>query len=481
MPLNQISPDQKIPKRIFVPMTRKKIVIATAILVVLSLAAIMIFSGSGSQNYTITTTVQRGAFEVLVYSTGQLEAQSSENIEIPAILRDRNVRIYEIKITDLIEEGTVVDSGDYVATLDQKTVEEILAAELEELEMDINSFDDAKMDSNLTLSNYRDQIINAREDVEEKQIVLDESIYESPAIIRKAEMDLDKARRKLEQEINGYQLRERQSISQVERRAIELRRQQERVDLLRQVLNSLTIYAPKQGMVIHSRDRSRQKIKIGSNVSFWMPVIATLPDLSSMQSLTWVNEIDISKVAVGQKVLIGIDALPGRELEGEVSSVANIGQPMPRSDAKVFEVKINVIGEVNDLKPAMTTSNVIHTGIYSDTLFIPSEAVFTNDTLQYVYLEQGGGIVKQIVDLGDQNENYILIRKGLKENDKILLTVPVDDESLVFEGMDLYEEIKERKLKEAKEAKEALESQKTVINQSEATPNDRRNEINNLP
>jgi hypothetical protein len=294
-------------------------------------------------------------------------------------------------------------------------------------------------------------------------------------------MDLDKARRKLEQEINGYQLRERQSISQVERRAIELRRQQERVDLLRQVLNSLTIYAPKQGMVIHRRDRSRQKIKIGSNVSFWMPVIATLPDLSSMQSLTWVNEIDISKVAVGQKVLIGIDALPGRELEGEVSSVANIGQPMPRSDAKVFEVKINVKGAVNDLKPAMTTSNIIHTGIYSDTLFIPSEAVFTNDTLQYVYLEQEGGIVKQVVDLGDQNENYILIRKGLKENDKLLLTVPVDDESLVFEGMELYEEIKARKLKEAKEAKEALESQKTVINQSEDNPNGRRNGRNNLP
>ena len=55
-----------------------------------------------------------------------------------------------------------------------------------------------------------------------------------------------------------------------------------------------------------------------------------------MLSTTYVNEIDISSIKVGQKVILGIDAMPEKELEGEVVSVANIGQPMPRSDAKVF-------------------------------------------------------------------------------------------------------------------------------------------------
>jgi len=114
-------------------------------------------------------------------------------------LQDRELRIYEINITDLVEEGTVVDSGDYVATLDQKTVEEVLNTSKKELKTAINEFDDAKMDSNLTLSTVSDEIINAREEVEEYQIVLDESGYESPSVIRKAEMDLDKAHRKLEQ------------------------------------------------------------------------------------------------------------------------------------------------------------------------------------------------------------------------------------------------------------------------------------------
>ncbi len=459
---------------------RKKIISTTIILILISVAAFFIFTGSNNENEYITTTVKRGPFETLVYSTGQLEAQSSENIEVPQILRDRNVGIYEIKIIDLIEEGTVVDSGDYVALLDNKAVEEVLVGAQEELEQALNSYEDAKMDSNLTLSNQRDLIINAREDVEEMQIILDESVYESPAIIRKAEMNLDKARRMLEQEKKSYELRQRQAITRVERFAIELRRRQNRVNLLLEVLQSMRIHAPKQGMLVYGRDRTREKIQVGSNVSAWRPVIATLPDLSSMLSLTWVNEIDISKVQVGQKVTIGIDALPGKQLTGEVISVANIGQPMPKSDAKVFEVRVRVLGDVNDLKPAMTTSNIIQTGNWENALFIPSETVFSNDSLQYVFLEKNGSLIKQIIDKGDENENFVIVKKGLEENDRILLSMPENYDDLPFAGMEIFQEIKERKLKEENEKKNnvARSKDKSLKNRDELKQSSENKTIN---
>ena len=434
---------------------RKRIIIILALLLVVLLSVFFIFSGSPKENLNITATVQRGPFEILVYSSGQLEAQNSESIVVPESLRDRNIRIYEIKITDLVEEGTVVDSGGYVASLDHKAVEEVLINAQEDLEQAMNSFEDAKMDSNLTLSNARDLIINAREEVEEMQIVLDESKYESPAVIRKAEMDLDKAKRMLDQEIKGYELKERQAASRVERSKIELRQRQNRVDKLIEVYHSLKIYAPKPGMVIYGRDRTREKIKVGSAVSPWNPVIATLPDMSTMQSITYVNEIDISKVKVGQKATLGIDALPDKVMDGEVISVANIGQPMPKSDAKVFEVRVKVLGKVDDLKPAMTTSNIIQTGIFADTLFVPSVAVFQNDSLQFVYLDKETEIVKRVVDLGDENENYTLVRRGLTEGDVVLLTVPDNEEDLALEGVELYHEILERKAREEEEARKA--------------------------
>jgi multidrug efflux pump subunit AcrA (membrane-fusion protein) len=315
------------------------------------------------------------------------------------------------------------------------------------------------MDSNLTLSNFRDQIINAQEEVEEQHIILDESKYESPSVIRKAEMDLDKAKRKLNQEKSGYVLKERQAVSKVKRSKIELDQKRSRLKKLNDVYNSLVITAPKPGMVIYGKDRMREKIKVGSSVSTFMPSIATLPDLTSMLSLTYVNEIDISKLKKGQKVMLGIDAIPEKKLEGEVVSVANIGQPMPKGDAKVFEVKIRIFGDVEDLKPAMTTSNIIETATYQDTLFIPTEAVYENDSLQYVFLKKNKTI-KQVVDLGDQNENFILVRKGLQEGDEILLTIPEDADGIALEGIEIWQEIKERKAKEEEEALKKVEEDK---------------------
>lgn len=454
---------------------KKKIIITGSVLILLSVAIWIILTGSGNEQIQIKTAVTRGPFDVLVYSTGQLEAESSENIVVPNILHDRNIRIYDIKITDLIEEGTVVDSGDYVASLDHKVVEEVLVSAREDLEEALNSFEDAKMDSNLNLSNFRDQIVNAQERVEEMQIVLDESVYESPAVIRKAEMDLEKAKRQLEQEKKAYVLRERQAVSRVDRNAIELRDREKRVELLMDVVQSLRIHAPKKGMVIYGRDRTREKIQIGSSVSAWNPIIATLPDLSSMLSITWVNEIDISKVKTGQKVVVGIDALPDKILDGEVISVANIGQPMPRSDAKVFEVRIKILGDVSGLKPAMTTSNVIQTASLEDTLFIPAEAVFENDSLQYVFLEKEGTVVRQVVDPGEENENYVLIRKGLNEHDEILLTRPEKPDDYPMEGMDLYEEIKARRIREEQEARDL--AQKGKKEPERRQKKEKRNEV----
>lgn len=421
---------------------KRRTIYVSAFLVIL-ITVIIIFAGSKKSEVLITAPVQKGLFEVLVYTSGQLEAENSEKIVLPEELQGRNVRIYEIKITDLIEEGTQVQQGDYVASLDHKAVEEVLNIAREELEQAINDFEDAKMDSNLNLSNLRDQIISAQENVEELQIVLEESLYESPSVIRKAEMDLDKAKRNLEQEKLGYELKTKQAATRVERRVLNMRQRETRLQELEQAYRSLNIHAPKPGMVIYAKDRFGDKIKVGSTVSRWMPVIATLPDLSNMISITYVNEIDISRLKTGQQVTLGIDAFPEKQLQGEVMEVANIGQPMPKSDAKVFEVKIKIKGYDTDLKPAMTTSNTIRTGTFREVLYIPTDAIFQNDSLRYVFLKKDK-IVKQVIDAGDENENYIIVNKGLNEGDEVLLSKPANEEAIPLAGLEIYEEIKKR-------------------------------------
>jgi len=422
---------------------KKKLLLPVILVVLLLVVVIIILSGPKNDEIHVTAQVKKGPFEVLVFTTGQLEAKSSVKITIPEALTNNNVRIWEIKITDLVLEGTVVDSGDYVGTLDHSTVDAELLLAREEMEQTMNEFEDAQMDSNLSLSNIRDQIVNAHESVEEMQIILKESVFESPAVIRKAEMDLEKAKRSLEQEKRNFVMSQAQYTTRVERRKVYLKQKQQRVTDLEKAYESLYISAPKPGMVIYDKDRFGTKIQIGSTISRWSPTIAILPDLSSMISKTYVNEIDISKVKIGQKATLGIDAFPEKELHGEVISVANIGQPLPKSDAKVFEVIIKTTGSDNDLKPAMTTSNIIQTGIFKDTLFVPSDAVFSNDSMKFVFLDRGR-IVRQIVDLGSENENYTVVKEGLKEGDLVLLTEPTEPEKIQFSGYDIYEKIRIR-------------------------------------
>ena len=281
-------------------MNRKRVYIILSLLI--ALLTIVYFSWNRKSGETeITCKVMKGPVEVKIHTSGQLEAENSENIVLPTVLSSQNVRIYEIKITDLIEEGTVVDSGQYIATLDHKVIEEVLTAARLELENVAAVIEDAKLDSNLSLSNYRDLIVNSKSDVEERKIVLAESVYESPSVIKKAEMDLSKAERKLDQDIKGIQMRERQLKSQMERRNIDFRIKEQRVNDLLKLYDALIIKAPKPGMVIYAKDRFGIKIQIGSLLTPWSPVIATLPDMTKMISETFVNEIDIAKIKVGQK------------------------------------------------------------------------------------------------------------------------------------------------------------------------------------
>jgi multidrug efflux pump subunit AcrA (membrane-fusion protein) len=415
--------------------------------VVILVVALLIWSMGRSvvdEGVMITVPVKRGSFVVQVISTGQLQAENATSIEVPSALSGRRLGIYEIKVTDIVDEGTAVDSGDFVASLDHSAVEEILTEAQDELQKAMEAYEDAKIDTNINLSNLRDDLLNAKVTVEEKNLIVEQSIYESPAVQRQSKLDLERARRDLEQSLRNYDLKKQQAAYDVSRAWDDVKKSRERISEINVLFDALEVKAPKPGLVIYSYDRLGNKIEAGSTVSRWSPTIAELPDLSSMISKTFINEIDISKVRVGQQAKIGIDAFPDKYFEGRVASVANIGQVLPEGDAKVFEVIIKLFNTDPDLRPAMTTSNTITTDSVPDALYVPLEGIFKNDTTQYVYLKKKSKWIKQIVEPGNENANYVVIEKGLEEGMTIALTQPSNYDELPIEGDEIYWEMKKK-------------------------------------
>jgi RND family efflux transporter MFP subunit len=196
---------------------------------------------------------------------------------------------------------------------------------------------------------------------------------------------------------------------------------------------SFTIKAPGPGMVIYVREWNGKKKGVGSQWSPWDPTVATLPDLTQMESDTYINEVDVRKIAVGQKVSISLDADPTKRLRGTVTSVANVGEQRPNQDSKVFEVKIVVEQSDTTLRPGMTTSNAIETASLEHVLSVPLEAVTSEAGLSFVYKRDGSHVVKQQIETGVLNDNEIVVKRGLKKGDKVLLVPPPDKANVKVE------------------------------------------------
>ena len=118
-------------------------------------------------------------------------------------------------------------------------------------------------------------------------------------------------------------------------------RQQNLLAVVQEVMADFTIRAPAPGMVIYVKEWNGKKKIAGSQVNAWEPAVATLPDLTQMESITYVNEIDVRKIAVGQPV--EHHARRRSRPSGSRArspAVANMGEQRPNTDAKVFEVKV---------------------------------------------------------------------------------------------------------------------------------------------
>ena len=382
---------------------------------------VLLFSKRAASSTDLYVTPTVGDFAVTITVTGELEAKNS--IEIKGPEEARAAGIWQMKIGNLIAEGTVVKKGEFVAELDKSEI----ANRLKESELSVQKLDaqytQAKLDSTLALTQARDEMVNMQYSLEEKRIILDQSSYEAPAVKRQAQIDYDRTIRTLEQAKKNYVTRTQQSIAKIQAVEADLKKEQQKMAVMLSTLQKFTILAPADGMVVYAREWNGKKKIVGSTVSPWEPTVATLPDLTQMESITYVNEVDIQKIAKDQKVTLRLDADPNKKLSGIVSSVANIGEQRPNSDSKVFEVRILVNDRDTTLRPAMTTANEILISKTPNVLSVPLEALHTEGTTTFVYLHKSG-VTKQEVKLGLQNDNAAVVLKGLGPKDEIYLSPP---------------------------------------------------------
>lgn len=402
--------------------------------ILLSLAALLVFGvviwwfgfrASAEDQAGIIVSPKRGAFTITVTTTGELMAKNSKDIRGPE--GTRTLGIWQMKISNLVTEGTQVKIGDMVAELDQTEI----AGKMRDAQLSIQKsqaeYNTARLDTALTLSGAREEIVNLEFAEEQSKLLKEQSIYEAPAVKKQVDLDFEKTARQLKQSRINYKTKVAQATAKMQTVGADLMREQQKLQQMSEVLGQFRILAPASGIVVYSREWGGKKRVVGSTISPWDPTVATLPDLDTMESTTYINEVDVQKIKKGLNVTLGLDSDPSKKYTGVITSVANIGEQRPNSDSKVFEVRILIKEKDTTLRPSMTTSNTIIVSTVPNKLFIPLECLHTEGTQTFVYKKEGGSIIKQQVEIGVTNENEATIERGLNEKDQLFLSAPVEE------------------------------------------------------
>jgi HlyD family secretion protein len=409
---------------------RKRWYVVAVIVVLGGLGVRLVAGGPAATDLAVVAAVKRGAFTATVSTSGELRAKESVQITAPA--GAMQVGAWQMKISSLVPEGTVVKAGDVVAEIDRSTLGSRLTDVNLALQKAEAQYEEAMLDSTLTLSTAREAIRTQELDLEAKQLAKEQAVYEAPTVQRQTEIDFERAQRALAQAQSDLQTRTDQAKAKMREMGTEVERQRNLQKQIQDVLAGFTIRAPSPGMVIYVREWNGKKRTAGSQVYAYDPSVATLPDLTHMESVTYVNEIDVRRVAVGQPVTITLDADPTKRLTGKVASVANVGEQRPNTDAKVFEVHVAVLQSDTTLRPGMTTGNAIETLRVPDALYIPLEAMYSDSGLTFAYRQSGGRVVRQEIAAGAMNDVDVIVERGLAKGDRVLLSPPANPERLAL-------------------------------------------------
>lgn len=367
-------------------------------------------------------TVKRGPFSVTHFEGGEVQAADGEVITSPRIGG-------RLKITDLAPEGSQVAIGDLVIQFDPaEFIDDMSNREAQLVEAQSN-FEKAKAQRNQRLADLKRKIEQQEAALRLAELNVERQRFASPIDQEQARITMEKAHRSLAEVREDSTAQEVINRVDFQSHQHNISRRQLRYDRARSNFERTRVYAAKPGIVVYRKIRKpgaqgQSKVAVGDNI-WGGHALIDLPDLSRMQVRCLVGEMDIKRMAIGQKASIRLEAFPGPVFHGLVSHIAPMATLQPDTrDIRVFEMLIDISEEDNRLKPGMSAEVAVVIEHHEEELSVPLSAVVYREEKRYVYRVDGANLHPVEVFLGSRNSSAVLVDSGLSEGDQISLAPP---------------------------------------------------------
>jgi len=183
--------------------------------------------------------------------------------------------------------------------------------------------------------------------------------------------------------------------------------------------NKSFIRSPISGTVLQLAAQQGETVSAGLSTQ----TLLIVADLNKLQIDAYVDETDIGKVAIGQSAKCSVDAFPNQTFDGVITKIAS-GSTIQQG-VVTYDVSISIEDPKHELKPDMTASVVIQTGVISNALLVPAVAVqigTSGSTVNEVKVKNGKQTIVSVpVVTGGSDGVNIQILSGAKEGDTIVL------------------------------------------------------------
>jgi len=408
-----------------------------------------------------TWPVGRGEFVHEITDHGEVE--STENVEVRCEVKSGYNK--GTVILEIVPEGTQVQEGDKLVVLDSSSLEvdrtkqQIVVSNSEAVVIQArNVLETAKIAKKeylegkylLDRQDIQSQIVVAEENLRRAQEYLTYSErlaakgYVSEVqlegdrfAVKKARIERDKARTKLTvldeftkaKMVGG--LEADIATAEAKLRAAEESHELdvEELEDIEEQIEKCVIYAPQAGQVVYGnvqggRGRSEVIIEEGAEVRE-RQVVIRLPDFSKMQVKARINEGKVSLLEEGMSARIRLDAFAEMELEGTVEEIDEFAAPTSwiSPNVKEYETIIKIHDPPKGLRPGMTAEVKIEVERLSDVLQVPVQTVLEHGGKYFCAIPERGGFRAQEVELGSNNDKFVVIRSGLEEGQQIVANV----------------------------------------------------------
>ncbi len=397
----------------------------------------------------LTHTIARGDLQVTVTEEGSLE--SSSNKDIKCRVRGGSTVLW------IIKAGTPVQPGDVLVKLDTKVIDDNINAQRIKYQNALAVFAQSESDvaiAKINIQEYLEGTLRTDKQtllkdikIAESQLVASQNLVDhSRRMNRKGfvnqlqlKTDEDTAEHKqieldvlhtkldvLERYTKAKKIEELTGILKAKEAKLAsdqagLKLEKDRLDREEEQLPRCNITAETSGMVIYpvtEQWKNQPNIEEGAIVREDQ-VLLVIPDLDQMQVKLGVHEAYVDRMKLGMPARI---QLQGEFVDGEVLSVASVTRPAGWWNGN--QVKYDTIIKLKSqqgLKPGMSASVEVFLARHENVLTIPVAAVVEQEGEFFCWVKTAETTQRRRLDLGDSNDQFIVVNGGVKEGDEVVL------------------------------------------------------------